>query len=219
MTEPFNIEKFRQQMRGQAPARPQVQPQPVPQQMPPHIAPPPMPQHYAAQQQPQPQAIAQPYGQPVGGQPQVWPQQGQPMPAPQMMQPQAGVPPMQQAPVFAPPPSAMAQEMMEETTSKKSRFSLKRSKKEKAPKVKKVKKDKGGEAHETKRSPAMIFMLGMATGMACLFAGNMVMSSVFAKEPAQNLTVQHTQNTSVQQDAAPVLQALDGMEPIPAAEE
>lgn len=212
MAEPFNIEQFRQQMRSQGNVAPQAQPQPVPQQMPPQIAPPPMPQKYYAAQ-------PQPMAQPAGGQPQAWPQQGQMMPAPQIMQPQAGMPQMPQAPVFAPPPNAVAQEVMEEASSKKSRFSLKRSKKEKTPKAKKVRKDQIGETNKTKSSPATIFMLGMTTGMACFFVGNMVMSSVFAPKPAQNLTVQQTQNASVQQNAAPVLQALDGPEQITISEE
>jgi len=251
MTEPFNVEKFRQQMRGQAPVAPQavsaqmqaapaaipqavpaqmqgvpaVMPQAMPQAVPqPYPAPqmqgqmaaqhapqpmvpqpmaaPPMPQNPGFQPQPQ----AQPYSPPAAGQPQAWVPQGQTMQAPQ-------VPQMMQPPVYATPPAAVDAPPLDEATSKKPRFSLKRLKKIKTPKIKKAAKAQTAEAeidsvegHKTKTSPAIIFMFGMATGIVCFLVGNMIMSNLFASKPTNNIADIAKRNASIQQPVLPTKQ-------------
>jgi len=217
MAEPFNIEKFRQQMRGQTPDVPQpvpvqmqgtpvngVMPPPMPQsfqpgQVPPQMPPqpqytpqqmvPPIPPSHSVQAQPH----AQNYNPPIGGQPQAWVPQGQSMPAPQMMPP----------PGFAPPPAVMAPAEDEVTSLKKPRFSLKRIKKEKAPKINRVKKEKIAEEHTTKTSPAMIFMFGLTCGIVSFLVGSMVMSNVFADKSSRNIQDIQARNASVQQPVLP----------------
>ena len=237
MTEPFNVDKFRQQMRGQAPVAPQavsaqmqaapaaipqavpahmqgvpaVMPQAVPQPYPapqmqgqmaaqhapqpmvPQPMAPPMPQNPGFQPQPQ----AQPYSPPAAGQPQAWVPQGQTM----------------QPPVYATPPAAVDAPPLDEATSKKPRFSLKRLKKIKTPKIKKAAKAQTAEAeidspevHSTKTSPAMIFMFGMATGIVCFLVGNMIMSNLFASKPTNNIADIAKRNASIQQPVLPTKQ-------------
>lgn len=243
IAEPFNVEKFRQKMRGQPPIAPQtqqpplqqavqqqipqplLQPQQVQRQMPvtpqaPMSAlqhmPPPMPQNMPQNYAVQPQPMAQTYTQPVAGQAQAqaWTSQAPAVPAPQMMQPhmmppQAGAPYMQQMPqaaVFAPLPSDISSAEIEEPSPKKSRFSLKWTKKEKAPKVEKIKEDIITNAGASKRSSAMIFMLGMAAGMACFLVGNMVISNIFTNKPQQNLADIQAATVSLKPSVTPAIE-------------
>jgi len=204
MAEPFNVEKFREQMRGQVPNAPQQ----VPAQMqasPASGMPPPMPHSYQAPRPPQqmpsqpqyapqqmmppvlqqraaqPQPSAQNYNPPAGGQPQAWAPQSQAMPAPQMMQPQAGMAQMPQVPVFTPPPVGTAQEVMEEIKPKKSRFSLKRPRKEKLPKVK-IEKPDGVSASKSSVRP---FLLGLVSGVALSLIGSVFLGTIMTKKTDQ----------------------------------
>ena len=102
MTEPFNVEKFRQQMIGQAPVAPQAvsaqmqaAPAAIPQAVPAHMQGVP-----AVMPQAMPQAVPQPYPAPQ--------MQGQmaAQHAPQPMVPQPMAPPMPQNPGFQPQPQA-----------------------------------------------------------------------------------------------------------------
>ncbi len=191
MTESFNVEKFRQQMRGQAPVAPQAvpaqmqnapvaqMPQAVPQQaysapqmqraMPAPVAPqpmvPPMPQNSGFQTQP-PNHV---YTPPVAVQPQAWATQGQVMQAPQIMQPQAGALQMPPAPVFAPPPATVAAPQLDEAAPKKSRFSLKRLIKEKAPKTKTAAKDNTADNHTTEVSTTEVHTSKTSPAMIFMF--------------------------------------------------
>ena len=199
MAEPFNVEKFRQQMGSPASAAPQ--PVPVQMQAAPAAMPPIRPQAYPSPQIPTamspqyspqqlPQQMAppmphnpmvqapihtQPQTPPMAGQAQAWapqaqPMAAQPMPAPQMMPPSSYTAPL--APGSAP--------LEAEAPIKKSLFNLKRLKKEKAPKVKKAVTDKAEGVEASKLSPAMIFMFGMAAGILCCLIGNMIISKIFA---------------------------------------
>ena len=170
MAEPFNVEQFRQQMRGQ-----------VPQGQQPVIPQPPQVQPGQAQY-------------PQGWTPPVQAQHVQL--SPQMQQHLAP------APVFAPPPSAMLDEQANDVK-KKSKFSLKRSSKVKTPKVKKVKTKKAEDTHRAKKSPAMIFMFGMAAGVGCALAGSMLMSSLVSDNSAQKFRDIERQNARAQQPVLP----------------
>jgi len=198
MAEPFNIEKFRQQMRGQIPDVPQpvpvqmqgapvngVMPPPMPQsfqsgQVPQHMPPqpqyapqqmiPPIPPSHSVQAQPH----AQNYNPSIGGQPQAWVPQGQSMPAPQMMPP----------PGFAPPPAAMAPAEAEVTPLKKPRFSLKRIKKVKVPELKEGKLDKASGLSIPKSS-LMPFLLGLGSGVVLSLIGIVSLGSIMTKKTNQ----------------------------------
>ena len=247
MSEPFNIENFRQQMRGQAPspsqpapvqmqqapapmpAPAQMQqapaPMPVPAQqqfqppqssmpeMVPQHAPqpmqPPMPQNPAMvpQSQPYPQSQPQSYGQAVGGAPQAWAPQGQPQAQPMQMQH------MMPPPAAFMPPIAQSQAQPVETPSKKSRFNLKRLKKEKAPKIKKVKAQDMPEGNVRKTPPAKIFIFGFACGILSFFILSTIMSSVFAGNSSQSVQDLQAQNSGIQQPALPTAEVEAVMEP------
>lgn len=105
-------------------------------------------------------------------------------------------------PAFAPPPSAVPAEQGEQTV-KKSKFKLKLPSKGKAPKIKKVKSEQAVEtsegSHKGKTSPAMIFMFGMATGIACFFLGNMVISALFGDSSPKNFAEIERLNTNAQE--------------------
>lgn len=190
MAEPFSIEQFRQQMRGQsAQSEPQM---PVQQQIP--AQPQPQVQPYAAPQQqlapqhqmaPQYRAAPPPHIQlQQQGQPQAWAPQSRAMPAQQMMQPQSGVPQMPQAPVFAPPQGAMAEELSDRIAPKKSRFALKRPKKAKVPKINEAElTDVGGAA--TRKLPILPFLLGMVSGVILALVGVVALENLASKKVDQ----------------------------------
>jgi len=222
MAEEFNAELYRQQMSGQAPAIPEhvpvhvqnvhagiVQTYHAP-QMPAHAPQqqmvPPMPQtapmqpHSQSYVQLQPQAQPQPYNPSTAGQPQAWNPQGRVISAPQMAPQQAGMPHMPQAPAFSPPPAAMAEEVIEEFSPKKSRFSLKRSKTDKAQKTKEAKTMQAGVLHTAKSSSVKTFILGFACGEMSFFIGSMLLSRGQSPQRIQDV---QTQNVAIEQSVLP----------------
>jgi len=200
MAEPFNIEQYRQKMRGQvphhppqmqSPSMPPAQAQPQQSHQPQPYAPP--PQASMPQMQPhQPQAWTTPMHGQTG--------HGQPMQQQQMQQM------VQQAmpPVFAPPPNVTLVQQVEEA-SKKSKFKFKRPSRVKKPKTLAVETPAAiqqmGQAKP--RSPIMVFMLGMACGMACFLAGNMVISEFLTDNSVKNFKEIEKQNVLAQQTVAP----------------
>ena len=213
MAEPFNVEEFRQKMRGQAPQA--EQPQPAQMQQP--VIQNPVPaQPYqpvqAAQMQPQPQQpqqMAQPQ-QMLQAQIQAQPQpQGhaQPMQQPHIS-PQAIVPHVQQMapqtlmghmpppPHFTPPAGALPQQ--DDVKKKKSIFNFKKSVKAKAPKI----EIETSEVSQSLEKPsAKTFLLGLACGILLTFAGNMLVSTLFTGGSAKSYAEVERKPKQVEQQA------------------
>jgi len=180
----------------------------------------PQPQHAPQQQHYAMPPVAQPMAQPSAP-PQMQAQARMPHPqqvqspqgyAPQMTQPQTPMHHMPPPPVFTAPPVPVA-DIVEEAP-KKSRFSLKRFAKTKTLKVPKIKKSEKLElaaemseasdvVHTSNTSPALIFMFGMATGIACFLVGNMLMSTFLADNSPQSFRDIERQNAQAQQLVLP----------------
>jgi len=137
-------------------------------------------------------------------QPQSWDPRAQ-------LQPQTPVHHMPPAPVFGLPPIAQPSAPEEVATEKKtSRFKLKRNKKAKEAQailentdtVSDVSANDTPQRPKAKRSTASVFILGMAAGMAILFAGNMFVTN--ALQDSSSNEFKEIERRAMQTQQAPV---------------
>lgn len=229
MAEPFNVEEFRQKMRGQAPQA--EQPQPAQMQQP--VIQNPVPaQPYqpvqAAQMQPQPQQpqqMAQPQQmlQPqMQAQAQPQPHLHQPYPQQHVPQPQGHAQPMQQPHIS---PQAMAphvQQMAPQTLmghmpppphftppagalpqqdDVKKKKSIFNFKKSVKAKAPKIEIETSEVSQSLEKPSAKTFLLGLACGILLTFAGNMLVSTLFTGGSAKSYAEVERKPKQVEQQA------------------